>query len=344
MKNLIGLILLIVLSLAVYYVFFYQPRQKQRSDFKDFAIEDTASVTQVFISQPNGKRVNLKRVASGEWLVNGKFPARRDAVNLILTTLHDVKVRGPVSKQTFEGVVKRLATGATKVEFYTDENKPTKTWYVGGATSDRLGTYMLLEKNDEKSKKPYVTHILLERGFLGSRFFLDPVLWKDPIFLKIDPKKIQSITVKHAYDTATSFQLRKKGEMDFEIENLKTSEVFDYPTSEAILYFKEFSRVVYEYIDVDTPQEELDSVYNSVPRHEINIELEDSPNIELRTFNMPVAKDATLGGKPITYNPERMYAWSSYMKDSAHPVVQNYVFDVLVPSFEQLQSSTTVEK
>lgn len=344
MKNLIGIILLAILLAIAYFVFIAEPKSANREDFKDFAIEDTASVDKIFMSQPNGKKLLLVRAEDGVWMVNNKFPARKDAVELILTTLHDIKVSGPVSINTFEHVVKRLASGSTKVEFYTGDEKPEKVWYVGDPTASRYGTYMLLEKDKKKSKNPYITHLLMERGSLNSRFFLDPLLWKDRVVLKLNPEKIKSIEVKHFYDTATSFRIEQPQLGQFTIENLKTREVKQLSNEIAVPYLKEFGAIYYEYIDVKTNDEELDSIYTSIPRHEVKILTENGNKYLIQTFNMPVAKDATLEGKPIYYHPERMYCFSSELGNETHPIVQNYSFDQLVPPLELLISSTNVEK
>lgn len=347
MKNLIGIVLLVAGIIAAYFIFNKEETKKVTTteELKDFAIEDTAAVDKIFMSQPNGKKVLLSRRETGTWLVNGKFPARPDAINLILKTLHDIQIQGNVAQENFEHTVKRLATASTKVEYYAGGAKPEKVWYIGDATASRMGTYMLLEKKGVKSSKPYVTHLLTERGYLSSRFFLDPVLWKNRVMMKVNPKKIKSIEVKHAYDTATSFKIEKVDESKFNITNLKTGSTEELSPNKAIPYFKEFGSVFYEYIDVKTPKEELDSIYNSPPRHIIHVKTEEGKEVEMRTYNLPVLPGSTTAsGKPIYFHNERMYAYTSELGETEHAIVQNLTFDKLVPRLEDFESSTTVEK
>ncbi|MEQ8623361.1 MAG: hypothetical protein RJQ00_11720 [Vicingaceae bacterium] len=345
MKNLIGFLILIGLAVAAYFILNNNNTGGgNKEELRDFAIEDTAAVDQIYLSQPNGKEILLSRRNSDHWLVNGKFKAREDAIDLILTTLHDIKIKSPVSQQTFEGVVKRLAVGSTKAEFYTGGEKAEKTWYIGDASPGRTGTYMLLEEDGKKSSKPFVTHLIMERGYLGSRFFLDPTLWKSREMMEVNPQKIKSIKVAHGYDSATGFIIEQTASAQFKLMNLKTEEQFDMPSELAIPYFKNFEAVFYEYIDLKTPKEELDSIYNSFPRHKLEIKMQDDRTINMSTFNMPVAPGSMLAGKPIDYHPERMYAYSSELGPEVHPIVQNLTFNVLVPRFEDFISSTTVEK
>lgn len=344
MKNILGILLLIILSVIAYFMFFDNSKELNTADYRDFEIEDTAAVDKIFMSQLNGKKILLTRSENRGWLVNNDFPARKDAIDLILTTLHDIKVSSPVSKATFEHVVRRLASGSTKVEFYKGGKNPEKIWYIGDATASRLGTYMLLEKDGKKSSKPYITHLLMERGDLSTRFFIDPILWKDRVVLKLNPEKIKRLEVKHAYDTATSFVIEQVELGRFTLENLKTYEISQLDAQIAIPYLKEYSAVYYEYIDVKTPKAELDSIYFSIPRHEINIVMQDNKQHSIKTFNMSVMEGSTLGGKPIYFHPERMYCYSSELGEKVHAIVQNLTFDPLVPPLEQLISLTNVEK
>jgi hypothetical protein len=348
MRNFLGLFALILLLVAAY--FLYQKEKgndllNTSDNFKDFAIQDTAAIDQIFISQPNGKKVLISRREGKKWMVNGKFEARPDAIKLVLKTAHDLKVQAAVSKKTFEGVVRRLASGSTKVEFYENgESEPLKVWYVGDATASRMGTYMLLEKEEKKSSMPYIGHLLMERGFLGPRFMVEAELWRNPLILQLNPKEIKSIAVEHSADSMTSFRLIQEGNAKFMIKNLEARTETSVNADLAIPYLKLFSKVFYEYVDEKTPQEELDSIYNSPFRHKLEVVMQNGDKHLIKTFNMPVAPGANIKGVPIDYHPERMYAYSSFMGEDNYPIVQNFYFDKFLPDFYAFTESTNVEK
>lgn len=345
MKNFIGLIVILVLAALAYWKFSVQDKTTSAEVYKDFAVKDTSKVDLIHISQLNGKQVNLSRREHSEWMVDGKFPARKDAIKLILTTLHDITVQAPVSKETFDWVVKSIAANHTKVEFYKEgKDRPEKVWYIGEPTASKVGTYMLLEEDGEKSSKPFITHLLMERGYLGTRFFVNKKLWKDRIVMRCNPQKIKKIEVKHATDTLGDFRIEQYQKNQFRITNLTNQQTQDLSPELAIPYFKLFSGVYYEYIDEKTPQSQLDSIFLSPERHSVKIELEGGEKIELKAYNMPVRKGATLKGKPIQYHPERMYVYSSELGKDESAIVQNLTFDPLVPGYEAFTSSTTVEK
>lgn len=347
MKNLIGLIVLILIGLATYFLVFKDgdlPFASNTEDFKDFAVEDTASVSKIFLSHSSGRTILLTRASASQWMVNNKFEARKDAIELILKTFSDIKVNGVVPKSDMRSTIKRLATNSTKVEIYTDGSKPDKTWYIGVPTASRLGTIMLLEKDGKKSSKPYITHMVMERGYLGTRFFVDETLWKDRIVMRCEPKEIKSVEVKHGSDTAVSFKVEQYELGKFKVTNLDENQTQELSPLIAIPYLKEFARVYYEYIDEKTPERIIDSVYTALPRHIVRVEMNDNSEFLIKSYNMPVPEGSTLGGKVVDYHPERMYITTNKHEAGVYPVVQNLTFDKLVPSLPYLGSSTTVEK
>lgn len=345
MKNIIGLLLLIGLAFAAYWLISNQGEiNKPLKDLSEFAIEDTASVDKIFISNLEGKEVLITRRGFKEWKVNGEYKAREDAIELLLRTAHDILIQAPVSKEYKPVVIKQLATSATKVEFYAGGNQPIKTWYIGFPTASKVGTYMLLETEEGKSANPYITHLLMERGSLKSRFFMDPILWRDRAMLRLKPENIKAVQVEHRSDTMQSFRLEVLGKDQYQIINLETDETFPLASQIAFPYLEFFRGVYYEYIDFKTPEEILDSIFHQKPRHRVQVIDNDGNQYDLRAFDLPVKEGATLQGKPIYANPERMYAYSSELGHEVHAIVQNLTFDKLLPSFEDLLSSTTVEK
>lgn len=345
MKNLIGLILLIALAIAAYFLLSNDGAlTKPLKDLSEFAIEDTASVDKVYISNLEGKEVLISRREDGVWRVNKKYKAREDAIELILRTAHDILIQSPVSKEYKPVVIKQMATSATKVEFYAGGKKPIKTWYIGFPTASKVGTYMLLETEEGRSSNPYITHLLMERGSLKSRFFMDPVLWRDRAMLRLKPENIKAVQVEHRSDTMQSFRLEALGNDQYQITNLETQNIVSLPSQIAVPYLEFFNGVYYEYIDLKTPDAYLDSIFNQETRHRIQVVDMDGNKYELKAFDLPVKEGSTLKGKPIYANPERMYASSSELGPEIHAIVQNLTFDKLLPSFEDLASSTTVEK
>ena len=119
-KNKIYLILFIILIALAAWFYFNEKNSTIKPELRDFAIEDTASVSKIFMVNKNNKSILLERLNKGTWQVNGKYIARKDAVDLILKTLKRIDIKSPVSKASFENVVRNLAATNTKVDIYTD--------------------------------------------------------------------------------------------------------------------------------------------------------------------------------------------------------------------------------
>ena len=94
-KNII--LALIVLALAAAGLFLFKSKSgstsiTSASNDYDFAIPDTASITKIVIEDKEPSKVSLTRV-NGVWMVNGKAPARVDAIAVLLETFHHIGMK-----------------------------------------------------------------------------------------------------------------------------------------------------------------------------------------------------------------------------------------------------------
>src|SRR5258706_8580783 len=127
-----------------------------RKEDRDFAVKDTASVTKIFLADRSGNSVTLERQPDGVWMVNNKYRARKEGIDLLLDCFKGISVQTRVAKAAYNSVVKELSSTGIKCEIYVNhKDKPLKVYYVGGSTNDILGTYMMLEN----STVPFVTEI-----------------------------------------------------------------------------------------------------------------------------------------------------------------------------------------
>jgi hypothetical protein len=180
-KNLLLFAVLIALAAAAWWAYRNSaPSTLSDQPLMEFAIGDTASVNKIFIVDHTGKTALLERdPRSRLWNLNGKYKAREDAVNLLLETLNRLRVRGNVPASGKENILRVLASSGKKVEVYQGGERPSKIYYVGPATPDHVGTFMLLEvPGIGRSPEPYITHLEGFTGFLTPRFFADEMEWR----------------------------------------------------------------------------------------------------------------------------------------------------------------------
>ena len=179
-KNRVTLIIALILLIAAGALFVTNSYTTLRKGSSDFAIEDTASVTKIFIADKNNNEVTLNRLTQGSWLVDGKYTAQQAKISSFLKTLMDLEVRSPVPMVARNNVITRMAVIAKKIEIYQvtprinifnrirlfPREKLTKVYYVGDVTQDNQGTFMLMEGAEE----PYIVHIPGFRGFVSTRY------------------------------------------------------------------------------------------------------------------------------------------------------------------------------
>ena len=113
-----------------------------RPTFKqDFHIEDTSSITRIFLADKESTEVTLVRQGDSSWTVDGKYPASQPMVDLLLETLHDMRIRQQVNKNAIPNAIKDIAAHSIKVEVY--QNEPLINWFGGHLklfTRERLTT------------------------------------------------------------------------------------------------------------------------------------------------------------------------------------------------------------
>ena len=127
------LLVLIVAAAAVYFLVVRKPWKSYTGNGTDFAIADTGTITKIFLADPRGGKVLLTKQADGSWLVDNNVAADVTKINLLMQTMHDIKMRNPLATNEFNTVIKELTAAGIKVEFYED-NDLLKTIYVGQMT------------------------------------------------------------------------------------------------------------------------------------------------------------------------------------------------------------------
>ena len=170
-----------------------------------FKVSNSAAVTKLFLADRGGNTATVTRNADQTWTVNGKYLARQEAIDLLLETLREMRVRFSVTANTRPLVFRELASSGIKIEVYEGSNK-IRAFYVGGGTPDQEGTYMIKEGEDI----PYVTHIANWTGILTPRFLTLVDDWRDRAMLRVSPDDLAEISVEYPAQRAASFRLTNK--------------------------------------------------------------------------------------------------------------------------------------
>ncbi|MGM0613118.1 MAG: DUF4340 domain-containing protein [Bacteroidota bacterium] len=318
-----------------------------------FAVEDTSSITKVFLAKKDSGEVILNR-QDNKWYVNDDYKASDEAVNILLETLKKLDVQRPVAKSEHDNVVKRLSSIGVKVEvyqrkplftflnidFFTKE-RPTKVFYVGDATKSNRGTYMV--KQDAET--PFVVYIPGFRGYLTPRFKAKPDKWRNHTIISKNINEIKSVEIHHHNQPDESFRIEKPDKNTFKIRQLSNNKVIaPFDTLKVLDFLSSFSSVNFE--DLLNDFDKKDSVINTTPQHTIHLTDNQDKKTTIKTYlRRPPKGLSAQYSRELEHDPDRLYALFNNEQDFA--LVQYYTFDHLTrkisyfqPNLNQLISDT----
>jgi hypothetical protein len=333
-KNLQLLFILILLAIGAGIVWSLKGGTRKKP-LANFAIEDTAAVTKIVITDADLNKAVLERDPNSRyWDLNGKHKARKDAVDLLLKTALRIRVKGPVPEPALENVLRQMAGAGKKVEYYQGGDKPVKTYYIGTATQDHTGTYMLLETPEEgKSSEPFIMYMEGFVGFLNTRYFTDEEEWRYTGIFDYPNLEISQVDVIHHEAIDRSFTIYYNEGNDLKLQS--KSFQMDIPVFDTLAvkdYYLLYKKVHLEtYVSHLTPEAE-DSLLNSQPAFTLAVTEKggNRKKIDLywKTGGSPLYDEF---GNLSPWDGARMYG---VVNGDDVVLVQRFVFDPLIQGIE----------
>ncbi|MBV6404194.1 MAG: hypothetical protein IT228_10485 [Flavobacteriales bacterium] len=234
----------------------------------DFAVADTAAVDRIFIAEPDGRTVDLRRRPGGGWTLNGRLEANPVPVNLLLKTFLRVEVRAPVPKSAEANVLRVMAGTAKRVEIYTGGDRPDRIWFVGHSTKDHFGTYMVLEKpGTGRSEVPFVMGMSGFTGYLTPRFHADPDVWRSSILLlERDLGALRELRIDRPAAPGTGVRLALEGQGGPDLLD-DAGNPLPMDTAAVMDMLRPLQGLNFEYVERQLTPAERDSVLHSTPLH-----------------------------------------------------------------------------
>lgn len=333
MKKSTIITLAVLISLAALSIYIYKTKSKTSTinkEASDFRYKDTASIDKIFLANKEGKQVLVERKPGG-WILNGKFNVRQDVIKLLLYTIHSVEVKSPVSKNSRTSVIKIMAAKSTKIEVYS-KGEIVKQYYVGHATADNTGTYMILTNLEagENYEEPFITHIPGFDGFLSTRYVTDEIDWRDRLLINYRPPQIKQIKLDLHEIPDSSFVIdlfsmqrfglkTSKGAMQFEEDKMK----------QYIAYFQNINCEVV----MDTKDHLVDSLSKSaIPFATLTITDRSNGSNVCEFFHKQVVPGKNEEyGIDYKYDPDRLFVRYNNGKD--YGVAQFYVFGKILQTY-----------
>ncbi len=340
MKNnrLAIIIILALVAIAAFLVLSSRSNTTLSNKETGFAVRDTANVTRIFIADLDTADVLLERI-SGGWKVNGEFDAQTRKVDLLLETMMKLRVRAPVSVSSHDNVVKRLAGISVKVEVYQmvprinlfnriklfPHEKRTKVYYVGDATKDNMGTFMLMEG----ARSAYIVYIVGFRGFVASRYSAVLDDWRDHTAFKHRLADIKSVSIEFNEEPEQSFIIETIGRHNYKITRLKDGyELQGFDTLRALNFLTSFSDLRFEaLLNNQMPRHRIDSIVNSPFMNRITLTENNGEVVQWTAFEKLLDHDhlEVDDFMLIPVDVDRFYGLSGDGRDFV--LMQYYVFD-----------------
>lgn len=283
---------------------------------REFAVE-ADQVYKVFLLDRNGNQTTLER-KKDHWVYNGRWRARPNAIENLLDAVSRVQMKYKPPRAAVANMVKSLASEGIKVELYDRAGNKIKTYYVGGATPDERGTYMIMENSDE----PYVVHIPSWEGNLRFRYNLAGNDWRDKSVFVIDINEIQSVAVEYPKQKNKSFQVEKEGK-DYKVEPYKALiPKINRPARKGAVetFLYGFESLVAEAFENDNPRR--DSIKRLTPFSVVTLKTTDGEEQNVRFY--PIFERIGVGGQTVF--SDRAERYFAALDNGDFMLVQHRVF------------------
>lgn len=326
-----------VLMLIALVLWLTQSSSTFKRSLSNFQLNDSASVTRIFMADKNNNCVTLSRKSPGKWIVNDKYPAQIKSVELLLKTMVQLEVQQPVANAAHDNIVKELAVNAIKVEIYQQvfridlfgiirwfsHEKLTKVYYVGGATPSNQGCFMLMQDSSE----PFIVCLPGFRGFVSPRYSPIEKYWRDYNIYRKSIPEIAAVKVEIPSTPDYSYEVRNNGNNKFVLISLSDAkEVNGYDTLKLLNFLSGFRNLNYEALLNDMDKARKDSILKSKPF--IIITLTDTAGVSktITTYHKQGPDGQTdPNGMPLPYDLDRLYASVNDGQDFT--IIQYFTFD-----------------
>jgi len=322
--TLLLLVVAIVGGIAFYLSTSNDPFRSEGIEQSDFAIPDTASIGKILIADRSGRIVIVSR-GDGRWMLNGKYPAREDAITTLLRTFKNIYIQRPVPREAQEQVNTVMASSTKKVEIYDLDDELIKTWYVGHATMDKKGTYMLLETpKNGKSSAPFIMDMKGFIGMLNTRFFLDENEWRSTLLLAYPEMNLDKIEVDYPTDEVSSFKVEYGGGNEIKLFTADDTPVAVFDTTTLKDYMLNYKKMAFENYRTELSVVQIDSIKSSDPFQIIRI-ADASGNHEIKLW-VKKAPAFAQGEKADSLGLDRERIYGTY-NDEELALAQRFVWD-----------------
>ena len=314
------------------------------NDSKSFAVEDTASITKIFLANSVGDKVLLERTA-GTWRVNNTYDAVTSKVLDLLNCIQNIRVKDLVAKAAQSNINKHLAVGSVKVEiYYTDyrikiskfklwKHTKKKVYYIGQPIQTNMGNYAMMEGD----KTPCVVYLPGFRGYISPQYSPIENDWRSHLIIDLKLAQIQEISSVDFENPDNSFRIVRSGNRYFDIIHDATNQkLVPYDTFKLLDHLSDYRNLNYEGLVTKLSKVEKDSIFDGKFK-ELTVSDTKGNKTTITMYHLLNEYDTVNYEYSIdfmeAYNRDRFYAIINGNKNEI-VLCQYFVFDRIVQPFE----------
>lgn len=294
------------------------------------AVDDLEEVHKVFFANRNGETVEIAR-KDKHWIYNDKYIARKNAVDNVLDVVKRVRLKYRPPKTAVSGAIKYMASSGIKVEVYDKNDKNLQTYYIGGATPDERGTYMMLDG----AENPYVMHLPVWEGNLRTRFFFGDHNWRDKTVLQENAETIKMVSVNYPERKDESFILElQNGTYDLKPFYDDNKSALSPDQNKILEYLGMYKRVGAEGFENDN--EKVTALCMGTPFCELSLVNTKDKKTTIRIFPL-LQKDE----KGVPYPDQKVERLIAHSSTGDYFLIQQIIFGKLFRTYESFLNKTT---
>ncbi|MBN2610689.1 MAG: hypothetical protein JXB00_03955 [Bacteroidales bacterium] len=283
-----------------------------KSSEKEFALDKPEETDHIIIRYDTAEISLVKTDAS--WQLNKMYMAKKEAVELLLSSLQRLEAIAPVPKNYQSIAAKKLENTGIHLEAYS-KGRISRSFYIDYDTSEVAGTIIL----NEHSKVPFLVRL---KGYparnITGVFPTEIRYWRDNMLFGLTPEDIASVAVNYFNGEKTSFKIIYNNiSLPKVIDPDKNIEINEPDIKNAGDYRYFFSNIKYMHLPPDTSIIINDKLIFA----EITVEKTTNGNMTVSLYRKN--RDAGDHGK-INFDLNYCYA---IINNEKEPVVLRY-FDI----------------
>jgi hypothetical protein len=239
-----------------------------------FAVKPEVGITRIDLTQGE-KKLTIEK--SGEnWLINNKNEARKSAVQFMIRTLREIRIKSPVSPEIFKNEIVGKKTDPVRVAIYA-KRKMVKSFLVYKTGSNIYGNIMKIRA----SSKPFILYIPGYEDNIGTHFVVNDLFWKPYMVFHLLPSQIESIALENFSDSTSSFMISCTGDLQL---SEKGRNVSGWDTLKVRRYVSYFTAISFETWVFDLDAREKNEIESTPPLYRIKVRNHDGKEIILTVW------------------------------------------------------------